>query len=127
MSKLLIIEDDPYVQRMYKRMFDFKNYDIEIASTGEDGLALAKQIKPDLVLLDIMLPGMNGLEVLKALKEQEDTKKIPVLMLTNLGEEDIEYEAKKLGADSYMVKADFSPEQVIEVVEASIKNNSQVD
>lgn len=115
--KILIIEDDPYVQRMYKRMFSFKEYDLQIASEGTQGITSAMQFKPDLILLDIMLPGMNGLEVLEKLKNDEQTKNIPVLMLTNLGDELSIEKANQLGADSYMVKADFTPQQVIEAVD----------
>ena len=127
MVKILIIEDDPYVQRMYKRMFSFKKYDIEIASHGEQGIELAIKNNPNLILLDIMLPGMNGLKVLEVLKKDPKTKKIPVLMLTNLGETAIVDEATKLGAESFMVKADFSPEQVIEEVEKYLNNPQSAD
>jgi DNA-binding response OmpR family regulator len=114
--KILVIEDDPYVQRMYKRMFGFQKYQTEIASNGEEGLKIIKKEKPDLVLLDIILPGMNGLEVLKKIRENSQSKNIPVLMLTNVGEAEMVEEANKLGAQSYMIKANFSPDQVIKEI-----------
>lgn len=122
MAKILIIEDDPYVQRMYKRIFSFKAYDVEIASGANQGIMLAKQTHPDLILLDIMLPDINGLEVLKILKADPVTQYIPVLMLTNLGDESTMEQATALGADCYMVKADFSPDQVIQELEKHLKN-----
>jgi DNA-binding response OmpR family regulator len=117
MAVILIVEDDPYVQRMYKRMFSRKNYELIIAANGESGITLAKEKKPDLVLLDIMLPGINGLEVLEKLKSDSETEKIPVLMLTNLGDEAIIEKSKSLGANFYMVKADFSPDEVMNEVD----------
>lgn len=122
MARILIIEDDPYVQRMYKRMFSFKKYQIEIASTGEQGIMLAKKNKPDLILLDVMLPEMNGLEVLAKLKSDPDTKSIIIFMLTNLGDDDTMDKAKALGAERYMVKVDFSPQQVLDEVDKCLIN-----
>jgi DNA-binding response OmpR family regulator len=119
--KILIIEDDPYVQRMYQRMFSFHKYRAEMASSGEEGLRSIKKEKPDLVLLDIILPKMNGLEVLKKIKKDSQTKNLPVLMLTNVGETETVEEATKLGAESYMVKADFSPAEVMEQVKKYLK------
>lgn len=117
MVKILIIEDDPYVLRMYKRLFAHQDYKVDMAKTGEEGLKLAQSVSPSLILLDIMLPGMNGLEVLEKLKQGPKTSQIPVLMLTNLGEEHMIDQAKKLGASSYMLKADFTPSQLAEEVE----------
>lgn len=117
MAKILIIEDDPYVQRMYKRLFALKNYELLIASNGEQGVLLAHEGHPDVILLDIMMQGMNGLEVLEKLKNESDTQHIPVLMLTNLSDDLTIEKAKSLGADSYMVKADFLPQQVLDEVE----------
>ena len=117
MQKILIIEDDPYVQRMYKRLFSHEKYNVEMASSGEEGLKLAVSSNPALILLDIMLPGMNGLQVLEKLKNGKKTQDIPVLMLTNLGDEHMIDQANKLGASSYMVKADFTPSQVLAEVD----------
>lgn len=114
---LLVIEDDPYVQRMYQRMFTFKKHETILASNGTEGLKAAKTDKPAVILLDIILPDINGLEVLKKLKADPQTAKIPVLMLTNISEESVGEEAKKLGAGLYMVKADYSPEEMVAQVE----------
>lgn len=122
MTRLLIVEDDPYVQRMYRRMFSFQNFLVTTASDGVSGLECINNDKPDLVLLDIMLPDMNGLEVLAKIKNNPNTKEIPVLMLTNVGDEKIMEEAKKLGADCYMIKSDFSPDQVIDKINQYVKN-----
>lgn len=122
-KKLLIVEDDPYVQRIYQRLFAHADYEFEVASDGEEGLALAKKIKPALILLDIIMPKKNGLEVLEELKKDPELKDIPVVMLTNFGEEEFIRKAIELGADSFMVKADFEPEQVKEKVEKILKED----
>ena len=113
---ILLIEDDPFVQRMYKRMFMHQSYELIFASDGKEGLELAQVMKPSLILLDILMPGMSGLEVLERLKQEGATKTIPVLILSNLAGQDTMDAAKDLGAEEYMVKADFSPEQVVEEV-----------
>jgi len=124
MSKLLIIEDDPYMQRMYQRLFAHQNYEVLVASDGEHVLELARKTKPGLILLDILLPGISGLEILQKLKQQEDTKSIPVLIISNLAGEDTIADAKRFGAEDYMVKSDFSPQVVIQVVEKYMTTDS---
>jgi len=115
-AKILIVEDDPYVRRVYQRLFEFSKYEVQQAATGTEGLEIARSKQPNLILLDLMLPTVSGLDVLKDLKSKKETKDIPVLVLTNLGEEQVMETALSLGADGYMVKADFTPEQVLEQV-----------
>jgi DNA-binding response OmpR family regulator len=120
MAKILLIEDDQYVQRMYQRMFGHQDVELIFASNGNEGLEHAQKLKPHIILLDILLPGLSGLEVLERLKAEGETKTIPVLILSNLADEDTINTAKKLGAEEYIVKADFSPEQVVEEVKKYI-------
>ena len=88
---LLIVEDDPLMQRMYQKIFTFEKYQVETASDGVEGLEKVRALKPTVVLLDVMMPKMNGLQVLEKLKLDPETKAIPVVMLTNLaGEKDEE-------------------------------------
>lgn len=119
-NKLLLIDDDPLIVRMYERVFKFAGIDIKTSLLPTDGLAQATALKPDLILLDIMMPDMDGLEVLRRLKGADDTKQIPVIILTNLSDEARSREAMKLGAISVMVKSDFSPKQVVEKVQAAL-------
>jgi CheY-like chemotaxis protein len=121
---ILLIEDDPFVQRMYKRMFMHESYELVFASDGKEGLELAQRIVPNLILLDILMPGISGLEVLERLKQEEATKHIPVLILSNLAGEDTIEDAKSLGAEEYMVKADFSPQQVVDEVKKYMQESS---
>ncbi len=116
MSKILIVEDDPLMSRMYQKIFKFEGYDVEMAGDGEEGLEKARSIRPTLVLLDVMMPKMNGLEVLDKLKADPDLKSIPVVMLTNLaGQQDAETALTK-GAIKYIVKSEYEPKQVTEMV-----------
>ena len=116
MAKILIIEDDPLMSRMYQKIFSFEGYEVDIANNGTDGLEKVRSQKPDLVLLDIMMPKMNGLEVLSKLKSDPETKSLPVVILTNLaGEKDAETAMSK-GAVKYIVKSEYEPKQVANMV-----------
>ncbi len=112
-STLLVVEDDPYVIRMYQRLFGFEKFLVEVAANGQEGFEKAKKAQPNLILMDIMMPIMNGLEALKLLKADETTKHIPVVMLTNVGEEATIELARSLGAIDYMVKSEFMPAEVL--------------
>jgi len=125
MRNLLIIEDDPYVQRVYTRLFEHEDYKFEIASDGEEGLAKVRKFKPALILLDIIMPKKNGLEVLEELKKDPELRDIPVVILTNLDEKETMKKALDLGADSFMIKADFDPEQVKEKIDKYLEEDVQ--
>ena len=110
--KVLIVEDEPLVARMYQKSLSFSDIDSEVAIGGLEGLNKAKKILPDLILLDIMMPEPDGMEVLEKLKEDPDTKNIPVVILTNLsGKYDSEL-AKEKGAVDYWVKKDAEPKEL---------------
>lgn len=116
MAKILIVEDDPLMSRMYQKIFTFEKYDVEMAGDGEEGLAKASAVNPTLILLDVMMPKMNGLEVLEKLKADEATKHIPVVMLTNLaGQQDAETALAK-GAVKYIIKSEYEPKEVADMV-----------
>ena len=116
MAKILIVEDDPLVSRMYQKVLKFEGMDVISAENGRDGVQTAKDQKPDLILLDIMMPKMNGIEVLEHLKADSEVAGIPVVMLTNLsGTQDAE-NAMKSGAVDYLVKSQFKPKEVAEKV-----------
>jgi CheY-like chemotaxis protein len=120
MAKLLIIEDDPLMSRMYQKIFSFEGFQVDTASNGQDGLAKVKVDNPTLILLDIMMPIMNGLEVLDKLKADPDTKGIPVIMLTNLaGVADAETALAK-GAVKYIVKSEHEPKDVVAMIKEII-------
>jgi len=116
MTKVLIIEDDPLMSRMYQKIFTFEKYEVEMAGDGEEGLAKAATVNPTIVLCDVMMPKMNGLEVLEKLKADPATKAIPVIMLTNLaGQQDAETALAK-GAVKYIIKSEHDPKEVADMV-----------
>lgn len=116
MAKVLIIEDDPLMSRMYQKIFTFEKYEVVMAKDGQEGLDLARSEKPTVVLLDVMMPKMNGFQVLEKLKSDPDTKAMPIIMLTNLaGEQDAETALAK-GAVKYIVKSEYEPKQVADMV-----------
>ena len=100
MRQILIIDDDQMLTRMYKRLFSYKNYKVKVIEEGHLAIQEAKKFKPDLILLDVMLPKMNGIEVLSKLKANTITKHIPVILLTNLGIQEKLDSAITKGADS---------------------------
>ncbi len=124
---LLIVEDDPLMSRMYQKIFTFEKYDVKTAMDGVEGLEKAREIKPMLILLDVMMPKMNGIQVLEKLKSDPDTKHIPVIMLTNLaGEKDAETALLK-GAVKYIVKSEYDPKQVVAMVNEIVAAHSRED
>ncbi len=120
MKKILFIEDEYTLQKTFGEILKPEGYEVIPALDGEIGLRLAKNKKPDLILLDLILPKVNGFEVLKKLKEDEATKDIPVIVLTNLeGIRDID-KAIELGATTYLVKADYSLKEVVEKIKKAL-------
>jgi len=120
MAKILIVEDDPLMLRMYQKIFTFVKHEVDTAKDGEEGLLKVQSFNPTVVLLDIMMPKMNGLEVLEKLKSNSATYAIPVVMLTNLaGQQDVETALSK-GAVKYIIKSEHEPREVANMVEEVI-------
>jgi len=107
-KNILLVDDDPLIIRMYQKKLSADGYDISIAFNGEEAMTEIMKIKPSLIFLDVMMPEMNGVEVLKKLKSDPNTENIPVIILTNLGDkpEDVD-KAKELGALDYLVKSEL--------------------
>lgn len=124
-GKILLIEDDITLSRMYEKKFKGDGYEVATAYDGWDGLKKTISEKPDLILLDIILPGLDGLAVFKKMRSQTETFNTPVILLTNIGEEDAIYESFKLGAVDYLVKSDVTPAQVLEKVEGFLKERKK--
>lgn len=119
-TKVLIVEDDQLIQRMYEKIFTFQKFDVVLASDGEEGLDKARTEKPTIILLDVMMPKMNGMEVLEKLKLDPELKTIPVIMLSNLaGEADVETALSK-GAVKYIIKSEHDPKEIADMVQEII-------
>jgi len=118
---ILFIEDESALQKTFGDILSQEGYEMVSALDGEVGLRLAKEKKPDLILLDLILPRVHGFEVLKQLKTDPETKKIPIIVLTNLeGIGDVE-KAIELGANTYLIKAQYSLEEVLEKIKKALE------
>lgn len=120
MTKIAIIEDDSVISQMYRMKFEADGFDVQIANNGRDGVALVEEFVPDMVLLDMQMPIMNGDEALRQIRSHDWGKSVPVMILTNLGEEEAPKNIRALGIESYIVKADLTPRQVIERVKTTL-------
>lgn len=124
MASILLIEDDKLIVDMYQRAFSLVGIEIETASNGKDGLQMAQQNHPKLILLDVMMPEMNGLDVLKLLKDDPATAAIPVVMLTNVSEFPIVNHATNEGAVKYIVKSEAEPQVVVKTVQSMLATSA---
>jgi len=120
MTKIAIIEDDPVINQMYRMKFEADGYDVAMADNGQRGVEMVKTFQPDIILLDLQMPEMDGTEALTEIRSQDWGKDIPVLILTNLGEEEAPVELKRLDVSSYIVKAELTPKQVVARVKETL-------
>lgn len=117
MTKVAIIEDDEAISQMYRIKFEGEGYQVETAENGKLGLELCQEMRPDIVLLDLMMPIMTGEEMLAKMRKTPWGKKIRVIILTNRGEQEIPPEVKELGVDAIILKAAMTPRQVAQLVQ----------
>src|SRR5688572_10361457 len=120
MPKIAIIEDDQAISQMYRFKFEAEGYDVQTAENGKLGLELIESMKPDIILLDLMMPIMTGDEVLEKLRASDWGKDIKVIILTNVGEQEIPPKIKELGVSGVILKADMTPRQVAESVKKKL-------
>src|SRR5207248_11369047 len=118
---VLLVEDDPSVLEMYRLKLELDGYRVNTALDGEEGLKKASDLKPDIIFLDIRLPKMDGLEVLRKLRAQDKTREIPVIILSNYDEEDLVARGLRLGAHEYLIKARTTPTSLSEGLEDWLK------
>jgi len=119
-TKVAIIEDDPAISQMYRLKFEAEGYKVETAENGELGLLLAEKMKPDIILLDLMMPVMSGEEMLAKLRAKPWGKTIKVIILTNRGEQEIPEEIRSMDVTAVILKADMTPRQVAELVKTKL-------
>lgn len=118
---ILIIEDDKFLRELISQKLNKENYKVVEAVDGEEGIKKVKEEKPDLILLDLILPGIDGFEVLSKVKEDPSLNQIPVIVLSNLGQRDDVEKGLKLGAVDYLIKAHFTPGEIIEKIKSALK------
>ncbi|MDD4290190.1 MAG: response regulator [Patescibacteria group bacterium] len=119
--KVLIVEDEEMLVNMYISKFEKEGFEPMKASNGKAGLELAQKENPDIILLDVIMPEMDGFMVLRELKSGTKTKNIPIIMLTNLGQDEDIKKGNELGAKDYLVKANLTPAQVVDKVKEILK------
>jgi DNA-binding response OmpR family regulator len=120
-KKILIIEDDKFLRQLISRKLEREGYQVVEAVDGEEGYKKIKPEMPDLVLLDLILPGIDGFEFLSKVKEDDTVNKIPIIILSNLGQKEDIDRGLKLGAVDYLIKAHFTPSEIIEKVRTVLK------
>jgi len=120
MVKIAIVEDDLAIAQMYRLKFESEGFHVQIAENGRLGLALCEEMEPDVVLLDLMMPEMNGDEMLEKMRHTDWGKDIKVIILTNVGEQEAPEKLKELNISAFIVKAEMTPKQVAELVRATV-------
>lgn len=119
--KVLVVEDDEFLRSLTAKRLEKEGYTVVVAVDGESAVSVATDNLPNLILLDLLLPGVNGFDVLAKLKASEALKKVPVIVFSNLGQkEDIE-RAQGLGATDFLIKANFTLDDVVEKIKATLK------
>ena len=118
--KIAIIEDDVVISQMYRMKFEADGFEVQLANNGKRGVAMAEAFMPDLILMDLQMPEMGGAEALETIRSTDWGKIIPVIILTNLGEEESPKKIRSLGIHSYIVKANLTPRQVVQRVKEAL-------
>ena len=119
-KKILLIEDEEIIIDLLQKKLTKEGYEISVARDGEEGLEVMKKTKPNLVLLDIIMPKMGGFEVMEAMTKEPELKNIPVIIISNSGQPVELDKAQKLGAKDWLIKTEFDPQEVIEKVKKQI-------
>lgn len=124
-QKILIVDDNEFFAKVIKSELVSHGYEVEIANNGQQAIDWLKDHKADLILLDIIMPIKDGFETIKELKSSENTKDVHIVVFSNLGQDEDISKAMKMGAQSYIVKKDFSLKEVINNIETNIHNSGQ--
>jgi len=113
-TKVLIVEDDKFLQKILVLKFSSDGFDVRAASDGEEAVALIRAERPDLVILDLIMPKLNGFEVLTNIRTDAATRKLPVIVLSNLGQDEDKKRAAEMGVADFLVKSDISIQEVVQ-------------
>jgi len=120
-KKIIIVEDDEFLRSLSAKKLEDEGYQIIVATDGQSAIDLIPKELPNLIFLDLLLPGVDGFEVLKQIKANEQTKNIPVVVFSNLGQEEDIKKAKDLGANDFLVKANFTLDDVVAKIKEILK------
>ena len=119
MARIMLVEDDAILAEMYQAKFELEEHEVKLATNGEECLQLLDNYVPELILLDILMPKLNGFHVLKEIKKRPSLRQIPVILLTNLGEAEVDMNqelARALGVSDYLIKSHHTPDEVVEKI-----------
>lgn len=122
--KALLVEDDPFLLKMYQKKFEVANFEVQLARDGEEGIQQAKKFLPDIIMMDIMMPKVNGIQALEQLKSDPTFADTPIVILTNLSSTDDAGVAIQKGAIQYLVKSDYTPAQIVAVATKILKGTA---
>lgn len=120
-NKILIIEDEKILAEMYKEKFEAEGFSVFLAFDSQEGFEMAKKEKPELILLDILLPSENGVSLLQKIKKDNNISKIPVIAFSNYDDQKTKKEAMELGAIDYIIKANHAPQEIIDKIKNYLK------
>lgn len=123
-GNILLVEDDAFIAGMYQTKLSMLGYTVRVASDGEEGWTMLTSEPPDLLLLDIVLPKRDGFEILAAARKDPKLKSLPILLLTNLGQKPDVQHGLELGANDYVIKAHFTPSEVVEKIEKVLRGQA---
>lgn len=121
MKKILVVEDDKFLANAYKAGFEGEGFEVVLAYDGEEALSLAEQMRPDIIILDILIPKMDGFAVLQQLKASKDLEHIPVIIASNLGQQQDIDKGMELGAKDFIVKSESSVTQILNKIKDILK------
>jgi CheY-like chemotaxis protein len=121
MTRILIVEDYPSLQVLYKSVLEAEKYEVFLAKDGEEALTIAEEQKPDLILLDMLMPNQGGLEFLRAYDIKNKHPKVKVVVFSNMASPQLYDEARQLGATQYLIKANYTPKEVVGAVKAALQ------
>ncbi len=124
-TKILVIEDDRFLRELITQKLKREGREVREAVDGEDGMKKIEEEKPDIILLDLILPGIDGFEVLSRIKKDPKREDVPVIILSNLGQRDDVEKGLKLGADDFLIKAHFTPGEIIEKIEKVLSDKKK--
>jgi DNA-binding response OmpR family regulator len=120
-TRILVVEDDKFLRELLIRKLETAGFEVSSAFDGQEALKKIKEGLPQLILLDLVLPGVDGFEILRQIKEDVKTKEIPVIILSNLGQKEELERGIGLGAEDYLIKAHFTPDEIIEKVKRTLR------
>ena len=121
MKNILLIEDNPFLIDIYTTKLKEVGFKVKVAKDGQAALDFLSQQKPDLLILDIVLPNIDGWEILREIKNQDQFKDLPIIVLSNLGQKQEVTKGLKLGATKYLIKADYTPTEIVEEIKKTIE------